>query len=188
MMFDMSSAWVRRFLPLIPRGSLPVLDLACGEGRHLRLLIGNAYRATGVDKRMVGHADLLGDPSLEFIQRDLEDAQQDGSDWPFEGRQFAGVIVSNYLYRPILPKLPGLLAPGGILLYETFMTGHERFGQPSNPDYLLQPNELLAAFMDELEVVAFEQGEIGSPRQAMVQRIAARRPSPNDPGTSIPSP
>ena len=108
MMFDMSSAWVRRFLPLIPRGSLPVLDLACGEGRHLRLLIGNAYRATGVDKRMVGLADLLGDSSLEFIQRDLEDAQQDGSDAPSATQPPGGASSS----RPSLDRattMPAML-------------------------------------------------------------------------------
>ncbi|MEO0392426.1 MAG: class I SAM-dependent methyltransferase [Pseudomonadota bacterium] len=159
-------------MPLIPRGVGPVLDLACGEGRHIRPLLINGYQVVGVDKRMVGLADVLGEPALSLVQRDLED----GSDWPFDPDQFAGIVVTNYLYRPLLPILAAALAPGGVLIYETFMDGHQQFGQPSNPDYLLQPHELLTAFMGPLEVVAFEQGEVSHPRQAMVQRLVARRP------------
>ena len=181
MFMDTASAWVRRFMPLIPRGLGPVLDLACGEGRHIRPLLTEGYQVVGVDKRIVGLADVLGEPSLSLVQRDLED----GSDWPFDADQFAGVIVTNYLHRPLLPTLAQALAPGGVLIYETFMAGHEQYGQPSNPEYLLQSHELLDAFMGPLEVIAFEQGEVSTPRQAMVQRIAAKRA--DNAGQTIPS-
>lgn len=181
MFMESASAWVRRFMPLIPRGRGPVLDLACGEGRHIRPLLTEGYQVVGVDKRIVGLADVLGEPSLSLVQRDLED----GSDWPFDAGQFAGIIVTNYLHRPLLPLLPSALAPGGVLIYETFMVGHERLGQPSNPEYLLKSHELLAAFMGPLEVIAFEQGEVSTPRQAMVQRIAAKRS--DNAGQTIPS-
>ncbi|MBV6633773.1 MAG: class I SAM-dependent methyltransferase [Alphaproteobacteria bacterium] len=182
-MFAAASPWVQRFLPLIPRGPLPVLDLACGEGRHLRLLIGQGYKATGLDKRITGLADILGEPALELIQRDLED----GSDWPLAGRQFGGVIITNYLHRPLFPNIIDVISPGGVLIYETFMVGHERIGRPSSPAYLLEPGELLTAFGERLQVVAFEQGEVSSPRQAVVQRIVARAPSPDNLPTTLPS-
>jgi SAM-dependent methyltransferase len=186
-MFDAASAWVRRYLPLVPRSSGPVLDLACGEGRHLRLLIGSGYRATGIDRRVVGLADLLGEPSLELMQHDLEAPVAEGGGWPFTGRQFGGVIVTNYLHRPLFEPIIDVLAPGGVLIYETFMVGNERYGSPSSPDYLLQPGELLAAFGAALDIIAFEQGEVSLPRQAVVQRLVARQPAAGLPFPVLPS-
>ncbi|HLS69201.1 MAG TPA: class I SAM-dependent methyltransferase [Kiloniellales bacterium] len=164
------SAWITRFLPLLPAGSR-ILDLACGSGRHLRLLHALGYRLTGVDRDLTALEDLQGKESIELLQADLED----DSPFPLTGRQFEGVIVTNYLHRPLLPGLMALVAPGGLLLYETFAVGNERFGRPSNPDFLLQPGELLAAVAGQLQVVAYEHGEVTVPRPGVVQRIAARR-------------
>ena len=157
------SAWVVRWAPQITRGR--VLDLACGGGRHARLLAGLGHEVTAVDR---GPQSL---PGVRFVQADLED----GSPWPLPGASFQGVVVANYLHRPLFPAIERALAPGGVLIYETFMAGNERFGKPANPKFLLAPGELWAAF-GGLHVIAFEQGLSLQPRIAMVQRICARRP------------
>ncbi|HWG79967.1 MAG TPA: methyltransferase domain-containing protein [Stellaceae bacterium] len=160
------SPWVRRFLPLIPSGGR-VLDLAAGQGRHVRLLRANGYQVVAVDRDAAAlRAAFAGDAAVSTVAADLEDSGA----WQL-GRGYDGVVVTNYLYRPLLPALEAALAPGGALIYETFMAGNERFGRPSNPDFLLAPGELLAAF-GRLTVVAFEQGSVTTPRPAVIQRIA----------------
>jgi hypothetical protein len=109
-------------------------------------------------------------PGARFVQADLED----GSPWPFPGERFQGVVVTNYLYRPLFPVLKEALAESGVLIYETFMLGNERFGRPSNPEFLLRPGELLEAFKD-LTVKAFEEGPVSVPKPAMIQRLCAVR-------------
>jgi SAM-dependent methyltransferase len=165
------SAWVRRFAPLIARGGV-VLDLACGQGRHARLLAGLGHAVEAVDRDAAALAGLAGVPHVTTRQADLE-----GGPWPFAGRAFSAIVVCNYLHRPLFPLLAAALADGGVLIYETFMRGNERFGRPSNPEFLLRPNELLEAFgsssCPQLAVVAFEQGEAPEPKQAVVQRLCA---------------
>lgn len=162
------SAWICRFAPLIPRGGA-ILDLACGSGRHLRLLRAMGHPVTGLDRDISPLGDLAHLRDVELIEADLED----GSSFPLAGRRFDCVIVTNYLHRPLLPCLPDLLAPGGLLLYETFAQGNERFGRPRNPDFLLAPGELLG--MVRLQVLGYEHGEVWEPRQAVMQRLAARK-------------
>ena len=162
------SPWVRRFLPLIPAGGR-VLDLAAGQGRHARLLRANGYQVVAVDRDVAAlRATLAGDAGASIIETDLED----GGPWRL-GQGYDGIVVANYLHRPLLPALAAALAPGGVLIYETFMVGNERFGRPANPAFLLRPGELLAAFSDRLTIVAFEQGSVAAPRPAVIQRIAA---------------
>ena len=108
-------------------------------------------------------------PGVRFVQADLEGAQ-----WPFRGERFAAIVVTNYLHRPLLPTLQSALAEEGVLIYETFMVGNERYGRPSNPAFLLRPAELLAAF-PELEPIGFEQGYVERPKPALIQRLCARR-------------
>jgi SAM-dependent methyltransferase len=166
-----ASPWIQRFASLIrPAGT--VLDVACGEGRHTRFMLGRGHSVTAVDRDMSAVSIIAGAPGLEFVQADLEGEAA----WPFHGRRFAGVIVTNYLHRPILPDIVAAVGPGGALLYETFAIGNERFGKPSNPDFLLQPGELLEAVRGRLVVRAYEHLEIDEPRPAMVQRIAATDP------------
>ncbi|HET8727808.1 MAG TPA: methyltransferase domain-containing protein [Alphaproteobacteria bacterium] len=162
-----ASAWVARFAPLVPK-TAPVLDVACGGGRHLRHFLASGHRVVGVDIDVRGVADLAWHPDVEILRADLE-----GGPWPFGDRRFAGIVVTNYLHRPLLPVLIGTLAPRGVLIYETFARGNERFGRPSSPAYLLRADELLEAVRDRLHVVAFEQGEVASPKAAVVQRIVA---------------
>ncbi len=159
------SAWVRRFLPLIKPGGL-VLDLAAGSGRHTRLLRRRGYSVCAVD-RDVSALLPLAETGCTIRQIDLET----GGPWPLGGG-YDGIVVTNYLHRPLLPAIAHALAPGGIVIYETFALGTERFGRPQNPDFLLRPSELLEVFA-MLTVVAFEQGEVISPRPAVIQRIAA---------------
>jgi SAM-dependent methyltransferase len=164
-----SSAWVRRFAPLVPSGGA-VLDIACGGGRHLRLFAEAGHPVTGIDRDLGGVADLAGQAGVDLVQADLED----GSPWPLPPeRRFDAVIVTNYLHRPLLPVLADLLNPGGVLIYETFARSNERFGRPSSPAFLLDPGELLEVARRGLQVVAFEQGEIEMPKKAVVQRLCA---------------
>jgi SAM-dependent methyltransferase len=167
------SGWIRRFLPLIPPQGR-VLDLAAGGGRHARLLREAGYPVVAADRDIAALEAAFAEDSLcEIRMIDLED----GDSWRLGGG-YHGIVVTNYLWRPLLPHLAAALAPGGALLYETFMLGQERFGRPSDPDFLLRPGELLAAFFDRLSIVAFEQGEVAAPHPAMVQRLAAVKGEP----------
>jgi len=157
------SAWVRRFAALIRPGGT-VLDVACGSGRHLRWLAARGHTVTGVDRHEEAVAPLRA--LAEIVVADLE-----GAPWPLPGRRFDAVVVTNYLWRPLWPALRAALAPGGVLLYETFAHGQQLLGKPSRPDFLLQPGELLRACAG-LRVVAFEDGFEPAPAR-YVQRIAA---------------
>jgi SAM-dependent methyltransferase len=168
-----ASPWVRRFAPLIPAGG-EVLDLACGAGRHARLLVQMDYRVEAVDRNDALLAALDGIEGITTRQADLE-----GGPWPYFGRAFEGIVVTNYLWRPLLPSLFACLEEGGVLIYETFMVGNERFGKPSNPEYLLRRGELLDLMHKRFNVVAFEQGEVEQPWPAVIQRIAVRRGWPS---------
>lgn len=159
------SVWVNRFLPLIKPGGL-VLDLAAGSGRHVRLLCDRGYAVCAVDRDTTALLAFAG-PRCEVRRIDLET-----DDRSKLGDNYDGIIVTNYLHRPLLPAIARALAPGGVLIYETFARGNERFGRPRNPDFLLRPGELLEAFTT-LTVVAFEQGEVSVPRPAVIQRLAA---------------
>lgn len=161
------SLWVRRFAPLIPRGGT-VLDLACGDGRHARLLAALGYSVEAVDLNAAALAGLAGLAGIKTRVADLE-----AGPWPYGIESFDGIVVTNYLFRPRLGDLIGALRPGGVLIYETFMAGNELFGKPSNPEFLLRPGELLDMVRSRLSVVAFEQGRIDTPKPAMVQRICA---------------
>ncbi|HQR50145.1 MAG TPA: class I SAM-dependent methyltransferase [Methylophilaceae bacterium] len=163
------SSWVTRFAPLIRQGG-SVLDLACGGGRNARWLAQQGWRVEAVDRDPAAIAGLRGVKNISALQADLEVAP-----WPYPGRKFDGVVVCRYLYRPLLPVLAASLAEGGVLIYETFMLGQERYGRPSNPDFLLRPDELLEACSGALQVIAFEQGIFNETNPAMLQRICARR-------------
>ncbi len=163
------SPWVVRFSGQVPAGG-EVIDIACGSGRHGRLFLANGHPVTFVDVDTESLDDLGGRSDVAIIETDLE---TEGF-WPFAGHAYAGVIVTNYLWRPILPKIIDLVAPGGLLIYETFAAGNEAFGKPSNPDYLLQPDELRDAVDGKLEVLDFEQVETKTPKPAVIQHIAAR--------------
>jgi SAM-dependent methyltransferase len=155
----------------VPAG--PVLDLACGGGRHVRHFRALGHLVTGVDRTLDGVADLAGADGVELIAADLEA----GAPWPLGARRFAAVVVTNYLWRPLFPALVAAVDPAGWLIYETFAQGNERFGRPRNPDFLLAPGELLGAVRDQLTVVAYEHGRVERPAPAMIQRIAAVRES-----------
>jgi len=159
---DTPSEWVRRWAELVTRG--PVLDLAAGSGRHSILFAERGFEVLAVDREP---QQITG---VRFVRADLED----GSPWPFQGQRFAAIVVTNYLHRPLLPVIESALAEAGVLIYETFMVGNEKFGRPSNPAFLLQPGELLQAFR-ELTPIAFEQGYVERPKPAMIQRLCARR-------------
>ena len=146
-----------------------VLDVAAGSGRHSRFFAERGHKVTALDHDT---GRLAPYPGVEIVHAELED----GSPWPLPGRTFAAVIVTNYLHRPLFPTLLDALAPGGVLLYETYMEGNERFGEPSRPAFLLKDGELLDLARGRLSVTAYEARMISEPRMAMVQRIAARRP------------
>ena len=153
------SHWVVRWAALVKHG--PVLDVASGAGRHARFFAERNLAVVAVDRQRQSI------PGVKFVQADLED----GSPWPFPGERFGAIVVTNYLHRPLLPMIGASLGPGGVLIYETFMIGNERYGKPSNPNFLRRPGELLQSFA-ELTVLGFEQGTTGG---AVVQRLCAIR-------------
>jgi SAM-dependent methyltransferase len=167
----MPSPWVVRWADRIP-ASGRVLDVACGNGRHARFLAARGHPVEAVDRDPACVAPLAGLPGISTRSADLE-----GGPWPYEGEQFAGIVVVSYLHRPLFPRLIAALAPGGTLIYETFAAGNERFGRPSNPDFLLKPGELLEVVRDRLEVIAYEALEVAEPRPAVLQRICAMKPA-----------
>lgn len=163
------SPWVVRFSSLITSGA-EVLDYACGSGRHARWLASRGYRVDAVDRDGPALELLDGLRNIRPLQADLEQGP-----WPFGGRTFDAVVMTNYLHRPRLQMLLDLIVPGGVLIAETFMVGNERLGRPSSPEFLLKPQELLERTAGAFTVVAFEQGEVSLPKPAVVQRICAVR-------------
>lgn len=162
-----ASPWVKRFASIIPKEGV-VLDLACGAGRHSALLASEGHTVLAVD-RDISALGSLKDVLIQTQELDLE-----GVAWPLLGRQFSGIVVTNYLYRPFLDELPKMLCEGGVLIYETFADGNAQFGKPSNPNFLLKPGELLAlAERSGLKVIAYEDIYLDQPKPAMVQRICA---------------
>lgn len=162
------STWLQRWAHLIAPNST-VLDVACGAGRHMRYLAALGHRVTGVDRNP--EAVAMAQASGPVICADIENGP-----WPFAGQTFGGLVVTNYLWRPLLPTLVASVAPGGVLIYETFAMGNESVGKPSRPDFLLQAGELLQA-TEGLRIVAYEDGFEVSPER-FVQRIAAVRTVP----------
>ena len=170
------SPWVQRFAALIAPGA-SVLDLACGHGRHMRWLAGQGFRLTGVDRDPEAIAAVQG--VGEALLADIESGS-----WPLPGRRFGAVIVTNYLWRPLMPQVLDSVAEGGVLIYETFAAGNQTVGKPSRPDFLLQPGELLRwCGRPDWRVVAYEDGFLPEPER-FVQRVAAVRPDPGLSGTA----
>jgi SAM-dependent methyltransferase len=160
-----TSQWVARWSHLLPAGC-HVLDLACGHGRHMRHFAELGHSVTGVDRNPDAIAAVS--PLGEAICADVENGP-----WPLQDRQFGGVVVTNYLWRPLWPRILDSLAPNGLLIYETFSAGNESVGKPSRPDFLLRKGELLDVCQN-LHVVAFEEGFLAQPER-FVQRIVAVR-------------
>jgi len=163
------SEWVERFAPLVATGGR-VLDLACGNGRHTHLFLARGHPVTAVDIDLSAVTGLRGWPGLELLEADLED----GRPFPLAGRSFVAIVVTNYLYRPLFPALLAALAPGGVLIYETFARGNEQFGRPRNPAHLLKPGELIDWLHGRLRVLAYEDLVLDRPFPRAVQRICAR--------------
>lgn len=165
------SGWLRRWAPLIPGGE--VLDLACGAGRHARHLVSLGHPVIALDHDL----EMLEKAAGTGITTSLVDLEAPGAVWPFAPGRFAGIVVTNYLHRPLLDTMIASLAPDGVLLYETFAEGNEQFGKPSNPKFLLKEGEMLTwAVQQGLRVVAYEDGRVEQPKAALVQRICAVRP------------
>jgi SAM-dependent methyltransferase len=166
---DAPSPWVCRWAELIPAGG-SVLDVACGGGRHARWLAACGHSVEAIDRDPVALAELAAIPRITTRHFDLE-----AEPWPYCGQTFAGIVVVTYLHRPLFPHLLGALAPGSVLIYETFAVGNARYGRPSNPNFLLRPGELLEAVRGRLRVLAYEDLLVTDPKPALVQRICAAR-------------
>ena len=164
---DQPSEWVVRWARAIAPGG-EVLDLACGSGRHSRFLASLGFQVCAIDRDPQALAALAGIAGIIVRQSDLEIGS-----WPLADRQFDGVIVTNYLHRPLFPHILDVLSPTGLLVYETFAAGNERFGRPSNPDFLLRPGELLDVARGRLHVIAYEDLEVATPKPARIQRLCA---------------
>jgi SAM-dependent methyltransferase len=166
------SDWVKRWSHLV-QPQCTVLDVACGHGRHAWWFYRLNHTLTLVDRSQAAmDAITIAAPACNKVVADIENGP-----WPLTGRQFDAVVVTNYLWRPLMPTLLASLAPGGVLIYETFTAGNETVGKPSRADFLLQPGELLRVCKD-LRVVAFEDGFIqsaGNTTPRFVQRVVAVR-------------
>lgn len=159
------SEWVVRFGVCVPAGGR-VLDVACGAGRHAEWFAARGHWVDAVDREI----------SVELSARIVtKQADIEGGAWPYAGQQFAAVVVTNYLHRPLFKTLVDSVAQDGWLIYETFAAGNEKFGRPSKPEFLLRPGELLDAVHGRLQVIAFEDCFVDAPKPAMIQRIAAQR-------------
>tara|TARA_R110002110_G_scaffold166690_3_gene367526 strand:+ start:1441 stop:1992 length:552 start_codon:yes stop_codon:yes gene_type:complete len=167
------SPWVTKHIRLV-RQEGSILDLACGQGRHTRLAAGLGYAVHALDRNITAFAMLSDLKNVECLEHDLE---SEDMIWPFDDRKFDGIIVSNYLHRPLFPQILSSLADGGVLIYETFASGNEIYGKPSRPAFLLQESELLD-LTNGLTVIAFEQGRTSYPAPAVRQRICAVRGIP----------
>lgn len=166
------SGWVTRFGTRIP-ASAQILDVACGAGRHSNWFADRGHRVHAVDREKSAKLSAR----IAFKHADIE-----LNEWPFAGQQFDVVVVTNYLFRPLLKTFVESVAPNGWLIYETFAAGNEKFGRPSRPDFLLLPGELLDVVQGRLQVVAYEEGYVETPKTAMVQRIAARNATDHERG------
>ena len=171
-----ASPWVRRWSDLVTPGGT-VLDIACGSGRHLHWFAARGHPVVGVDRSAEALAtldDLRARGHAQLVRADIENGP-----WPLmlghHPRTFDAVVVTNYLWRPLFPTIVHSLAPGGVLLYETFANGNASVGKPSRPDFLLANGELLQVCAG-LRVVAYEDGFCAQPAR-FVQRIAALRPA-----------
>jgi SAM-dependent methyltransferase len=168
---EQASPWIARFAPLVAPGGC-VLDLACGYGRHARLFVARGHPVLAVDRDPAALASMAGIERIETRELDLE-----AGVWPLAGERFAAIVVTQYLHRPLFPDIAAALEDDGVLLYETFARGNEAYGRPANPDFLLEPAELLRAFGERLTVVAFEQGlSTLAGRAAVIERVAAVGP------------
>ena len=170
--FAEPSPWVERFYSLIPNGGR-VLDLACGSGRHAIPLANSGYNVTAVDK------DLSELPTHERIVQ-VHANLEDGTPWPLPDRTLHGIVVTNYLHRPLFPILIDSLVSGGVLIYETFAAGNEAYGRPKSPRFLLKPGELVNAFSSSLFIVAYENGKVTKPKPAVLQRFTGMKQSQLD--------
>jgi SAM-dependent methyltransferase len=169
---DVASPWVARFAGLIPDGE--VLDLACGGGRHARHLVALGHPVLALDRDAQALA-LAAGPGVTTLQWELEG---EGASWPFAAERFAGIVVTNYLHRPLMDNLIASMLPDAVLIYETFAAGNEQFGKPSNPAFLLAPGELLdLARGHGLQVIAFEEGVMDVPKPVVLQRLCAAGPA-----------
>ena len=164
------SDWVVRFARHIHKGG-DVLDLACGSGRHTKFLLEAGHPVIALDRNLDRLGNLRQHARVEAVEADLET----GTAWPFSGRRFAGIVVTNYLHRPLFQNLADALEDNGVLIYETFADGNQAFGHPRNPDFLLQREELLIFSQPELRVIAFEDILVTDPYPAGIQHIAAVR-------------
>ena len=163
------SPWVVRFAAELPKNE-SIIDIACGSGRHTRLLVDQGHQVIAIDRDLSEVQDLSNLDAVELLNYDLESGI-----WPFPPESAAGIIVTNYLHRPHFKRLYETLATNGLLIFETFAVGNERFGRPRNPDFLLKPGELLEAFSGDMDILAYEEAEETLPKPAFKQRICARK-------------
>jgi SAM-dependent methyltransferase len=180
------SPWVCRWAHLVAAGGA-VLDVAAGAGRHARWFAARGHPVTAIDRDTNALAALAGIAGITTLAADLEDHAPDtATPWPLPaGARFAAVVVTNYLHRPLFQHLAGALAPGGVLIYETFARGNETVGKPSRPAFLLAPGELLDVARGRLRVLAYEDGFVAAPRAAFIQRICAVHETDSVPDQSV---
>ncbi len=167
---DIPSLWMQRHAHLL-QSVASLLDVACGYGRHAKFFAARGIQVTAVDRDALAMASLVGVANVTIERRDLE-----SDPWPYPADSFDAAVVCNYLWRPALAALLDCIRPGGVLLYETFMDGNEKFGKPSRPEFLLRPDELITHVARDFEIIEFTQGierALDGKISAVKQKIAA---------------
>jgi SAM-dependent methyltransferase len=160
-----------------PAGCVPpapgrALDLACGGGRHARLLAARGYRVEAIDVALAALQRLRRSavgPAIACVAADV-------TAWPLPRGRYAVVVVTDFLVRHLFPALRDALAPGGVLVLETFLRGQERYGPPRNPDHLLVPGELRDACSGWTVLAAYEGETRRAGSTALRAGIVARKP------------
>ena len=162
------SRWVAENQKFIKRNGL-ILDLACGSGRNGKFLLEKGFNVVFLDRDI----SLLGwvpkASRSQVVKHDLEN----GTRWCFLPCSFDAVVVTNYLYRPIFADLLSIIEEGGVLIYETFSKGNEIYGRPKNPNYLLQPEELIDIVRPSMRIISFKEGYSDEGRKSITQKIVA---------------
>jgi SAM-dependent methyltransferase len=153
------SPWIARYAPLV-RNAASLLDVACGHGRHAKFFASRGVRVVAVDRDESAIASLNGIQNIATELRDLEGASRSADAWPYAHETFDAIVVCNYLWRPTFDRTLDSIKPGGVLLYETFMDGNERYGKPSRHEFLLRSNELLERTRNQFRTIAFEEGDV----------------------------
>jgi 2-polyprenyl-3-methyl-5-hydroxy-6-metoxy-1,4-benzoquinol methylase len=156
---------LRDYAYLLP-SSGRALDVACGRGGNALLLAEYGLQTTAMD---------ISAQALALVQqhaRDkgltIETIEGDTADFASVDDQYDVIVVSNYLDRDFCRRIDSLLAPGGMLFYQTFVKDKaDPACGPSRPEFLLDAGELLQLFQSLRALLHVDLGTVGDVSQGL---------------------